>query len=645
MARRTVVRMLSLSVLLCAAAGVFAATAWTPVGPPGGAAYSLTVDPKDPNVLYAGTFGGGVWKSKDGGTSWTRLAGFRPDETVNAVAVSPTDSRIVLAGGFAALYRSTDAGATWTTVLDQKHSQPAMTGFAFDPAKPTTVYASTDSDGHPAGVFKSTDSGATWKPANGGIGGNSRVWAVAVARDGASVWAASSDGVYQSNDGGTSWTIVVPGKSAHSVVATANGVVVAGTQGDGILRSEDGGKNWTETKSDAKMIGNRVYTLVASTATPDLLYAGIPNRILRSTDGGATWKTFSRGFNWVNFRSLALDDKSGVVWGGTGRDGVVKSADGGATWTTGSGFLSLEVTSILIDPSSSKRIFVGTTQAGIHRSEDGGVTWELANEGLEDRSVHSFAAHPSSPGILLVGTSEGAYRSTDGGASWSHVLKGGCEPQVQHLRFAASSPKRVWAHSGRDFCQIARSDDGGLTWKEMKTPRPDSSLLGHFAFYSDATAPDKVMFSTDRHLYLSVDAGATWNAVTGIPPTSRIQSVVAGKSADDLFAATNRGIYRSADGGTTWSAVGTGVESLNVRRLLFDAASGTLWAGAWREGVLRSTDEGKTWSRIGGDPPHPDVVALALESPKALLVGLDGGGVYRLDLAGATASPLKAKGK
>ena len=645
MATRAVVCSLSLSILLCGVSTVFAATAWTPVGPPGGAVYGLAVDPKDTNVLYAGTFGGGIWKSKDGGANWTRLAGLRPDETVNAMAVSPADGRIVLAGGFAGLYRSADAGSTWTTVLDQKHSQPSMTGFAFDPSKPATVYASTDSDGHPAGVFKSTDAGVTWKPANGGIHSNSRVWAVAVARDGASVWAASSDGVYQSDDGGTSWTVVVPGKAAHSVVATAKGVVVAGTQGDGILRSADGGKTWVETTSDAKMIGNRVYSLVASTTTPDLLYAGIPNRILRSTDGGLTWKTFSRGFNWVNFRSVAIDEKSGVVWGGTGRDAVVKSSDGGATWTTGAGFLSLEVTSILIDPSSSKRIFVGSTQGGIHLSEDGGATWALANEGLEDRSVHSFAVDPSSPATFLVGTSEGAYRSTNRGASWSHVLKGGCEPEVHHLRFAASSPKRVWAHSGRDFCQVARSDDGGLTWKEIKTPRPDSSMRGHFAFYADATAPDKVMFNTDRNLYLSTDGGANWSGTTGIPPTSRIQAIVAGKTADDLFAATNQGIYRSSDGGATWTAAGSGVENFNVRRLLFDAASGTLWAGAWREGILRSTDEGKTWSRIGGDPPHPDVVALALESPKTMLVGLDGGGVYRLDLASAPATPVKTKGK
>jgi photosystem II stability/assembly factor-like uncharacterized protein len=192
----------------------------------------------------------------------------------------------------------------------------------------------------------------------------------------------------------------------------------------------------------------------------------------------------------------------------------------------------------------------------------------------------------------------------------------------------------------RTFSTRARS---AVTWQEIKTPNPDSTLLGHFAFHVDAESPDRILYSTDRHLYLSSDAGATWSATTGIESTSRVQAVVAGKGPEDLFAATNQGIYRSADKGKTWTGTGSSVERLNVRRLLFDPASGTIWAGAWREGILRSTDDGKSWSRIGGDPPHPDVVALALESPKALLVGLDGGGVYRLDLASATATPLKAK--
>ncbi|HRY46005.1 MAG TPA: hypothetical protein P5164_18900, partial [Thermoanaerobaculia bacterium] len=190
------------------------ASAWSPVGPPGGAAYGLALDPKDANVLYAGAFGGGVWKSTDGGARWGRLSGLPAEETVNAVAVHPTDSRTVLAAGFTALWRSADGGSTWKKVLDQKVQQPTMTGFAFDPTAPATVYASADNDGFPTGVFKSTDSGATWKAANVGINPNSRVRGVAVSRDGKSVFAASEDGVYLSTDGGASWTVALPRKAA-----------------------------------------------------------------------------------------------------------------------------------------------------------------------------------------------------------------------------------------------------------------------------------------------------------------------------------------------------------------------------------------------------------------------------------------------
>lgn len=568
--------LVALSLLATSAAQ---ASAWSPVGPPGGAAYGLAVDPKDANVLYAGAFGGGVWKSTDGGASWGRLPGLPAQETVNAVAVSPADSHTVLAAGFTALWRSADAGVTWKKVLDQGISQPAMTGFAFDPRSPGTVYASADNDGFPTGIFKSTDSGATWKPANQGINPNSRVRGVAVSRDGKAVYAASEDGVYLSADGGASWTFALPKKSAHSVATGPEGLVLAGTNGDGVLRSTDGGKSWEETTTDAKWSGNIVYALLVSAATPGLCYASIPNRVLRSTDGGATWKTFSRGFNWVNFRSLALDDKAGTVWAGSGRDGVVKTTDGGETWTAGTGFLALEVKAILLDPASPKRLFVGTTQGGVHLSEDGGTTWALSNEGLTNRAVHSLAADPSAPGTFLAGTRKGAFRSTDGGRSWTHVLKGGCEPEVQHLRYAPSDPKRVYAHSGRDFCQVARSDDGGLTWRDLKAPRDASTLLGHFAFHVDAANADRLFYSDDRHLYLSSDGGATWTTATGIPPTSRIQAIVAGSGTEELLAATKTGIYRSGDGGKGWTAV-AGTGKWNVRRILLDPASGTLYAGA-----------------------------------------------------------------
>lgn len=648
MAQRNAILAFCLVALLAVPSGVLSASSWSPVGPPGGSAYGLALDTKDPNVLYAGAWGGGVWKSRDGGGTWVRLAGVPSRETVNAVAVSPADSKVVLAAGFTALWRSADAGVTWKKVLDQKVQQPAMTGLAFDPATPATVWASSDSDGHPAGVFRSTDSGATWKPVDVGTSSITRTWGVAVSRDGKSVVAGSSTGVYHSPDGGATWKSHLEDRAVHSVAVLADGVLLAGTLGDGVLRSADGGATWAETKSDAKMIGNTVFALLASAKTPGLAYAGIPNRVLRSTDGGVTWTTFSRGFNWVNFRSLALDETSGAVWGGTGRDGVVKTTDGGATWTAGRGFLSLDVTSILVDPASPKRLFVGTTQGGVHRSEDGGATWLLSNEGMTNRAVHSLAADPASPGTFLAGTREGAFRSTDVGASWTHVLKGGCDPEVQHLRFAKSDPKRVYAHSGRDFCQVARSDDGGLTWRDLRAPREASSTLGHFAFHVDAASADRLAYSDDRHLYLSADGGATWAHASGIPPTTRIQAIVAGKAEGELFAATAKGIWRSADGGTTWAVAGKGAEALNVTRLLLDPSTGTIWAGAIPEGILRSTDGGKSWARVGGEPPHPDVVVLALEPPATLLVGFEGNGVWRFDPAKAVTTPVapaKPKGK
>jgi len=119
-------------------------------------------------------------------------------------------------------------------------------------------------------------------------------------------------------------------------------------------------------------------------------------------------------------------------------------------------------------------------------------------------------------------------------------------------------------------------------------------------------------------------------------------------SSRTTYAGT--GVFKSTDGGKSWVNVGLR-DSHHVGKILVDPASpddvlvasmGPLYTDGGERGLYRTTDGGKTWARLGGDPPHPDVVALALESPKSLLVGLDGNGVWRLDLAAAASAPPAA---
>lgn len=630
------------AILAVALAGICgrarAAEPWTPAGPPGGAVYSLAIDPKQPSNLYVGAFGGGVWKSTDSGASWKRLDGVPPQQSVNAVAVDPSRPQTVLAGTYdAGIWRSADGGGSWKRVQNLGDRQPEILAIVFDPAQPRIAYASTDSTGFPNGVFKSEDAGATWNHASEGLPKDPRVFALAVNPKAPGVlYAGTSQGVYLSKDSAKGWSGLGGPLSDEFVqsVAADGTAVVAGATSEGIFWSGDSGSTWEKAESDLDLAGDRIYALAADPEQAGTFYAGVPNHILRSTNGGKRWRGVTKGFNWINFRSLLMPATGGnTFFAGTGRDGVLKTNDLGKTWLPSTGFYAFDVTSVLADPETPGRIFAGTTQGGVHLSEDGGKTWSLANEGLEDRSVLSLAFDPKNPRAILAGTREGIYRSADGGGKWSQVTRS-ISFEVQQVVFALSDANRVYA---RDENTIWRSDDAGATWKEMRPALEiQGTTLGAFGLAAAPSSPDIVLANTYRKVFRSTDGAKTWTVVSGIPATTRVNRIAA-DPAGTMWAATEEGVYRSPDG-AAWSIAGRGTEGTDVQTLLVDpAVPGTVYAGAWKKGILRTTDGGKTWTRLGGDPPHPDAVALAIEKgpPRALLVGFGGGSVWRLDIDSA----------
>src|SRR5262245_15018910 len=155
--------------LLLDAAGAPASEApstWVPLGPDGiSAILSVTVDPTSSSTVYAGTEGGGIFKSIDGAASWFSSSSGITNATITALAVDPAAPAVVYAGTQGGLFRSGDGGATWTPAPNLPAT--VFDDFAFDPSNHSTQYAvSTD-----AGVFKSTDGGASWSPINSGLAG------------------------------------------------------------------------------------------------------------------------------------------------------------------------------------------------------------------------------------------------------------------------------------------------------------------------------------------------------------------------------------------------------------------------------------------------------------------------------------------
>jgi photosystem II stability/assembly factor-like uncharacterized protein len=327
----------------------------------------------------------------------------------------------------------------------------------------------------------------------------------------------------------------------------------------------------------------------------------------------------------------------------------VKSSDGGKTWTgPGSGFTAHDVTAVVTDPASPSTIWVGTRANGVFRSKDAGATWQLLEEGLDDRGIIRLVMDPQSH-TLYAGTDDGIFKSTNGGDKWTHPKS---NLKVMTLALDPSNPKVLYV---RDQFGVKRSADGGENWTDLKGEFDvGSSINGLFATTVVPGPPETAFVSFYREMRRISDGGKTFTlASSGIPPTAKIQTVVA-DSAKNLYAGTeSEGVYKSSDGGASWKESRTGLGDVNVQALLVDpSAPSTLYAAVWKKGVFKSSDAGKTWGRVGGEPPHPDPVALAMDysAPGRILVGTGGGSVWRVDATtvekgGGAQKPEPAKPK
>jgi len=331
---------------------------------------ALAIDSLDPIALYAGTYGGGVFKSTDGGASWspTSLTNVFVWSMAIAPRASPADPTTVYAVASGGVFKSTDGGASWSpTSLTNVN----VLSIAIDPLTPTTLYA-----GAPGGVFKSTDRGTNWIGILSSISSYEGVSAGVMSLsidpltpttlfagtaaitgtfDDGEIWSIGG-GVFRSVDGGTSWGAVLGaqlqfyGGPYDSVLALAiaprtdpstPATLYAGRGDVGLFKSEDGGTNWSPTG-----VQSSVGSLAIDPLTPTTLYAGY----FKTTDGGVTWNRI--GLTGVDLLAMAIDPVTPTtLYAGTS-GGVYKSVDGAENWNPTGPITWLHLSSVNLNPTS-----------------------------------------------------------------------------------------------------------------------------------------------------------------------------------------------------------------------------------------------------------------------------------------------------
>jgi photosystem II stability/assembly factor-like uncharacterized protein len=301
--------------------GASVSAAWEPLDVYDGKIAAVVIDPDVPATVYAGTYGGGVFRSDDYGAVWNSVStGTSSLLYTNCMAIDPMDPAILYAGANNGVYRSANHGTTWmqkVTGLTNKTTNC----LAVSPSSSLVVYAGTN-----GGLWRSENSGDTWVKVLSmkTYGSDNDESAMAIAVDPSDAETAYVGfwgfGVFRSENGGDTWTQVISGLTNLDVTSLAISpfaptVLYVGTYYDssampppaaGVFRSDDGGTSWNRV-SNGLTASMSVRCLTADSSTPGTLYAGTWYGVFRWDDSSASWSSMSTGLTATDVVSLAVD--------------------------------------------------------------------------------------------------------------------------------------------------------------------------------------------------------------------------------------------------------------------------------------------------------------------------------------------------
>jgi photosystem II stability/assembly factor-like uncharacterized protein len=533
---------------------------------------SIAVDPGDSQRVVVALGGPGpalspLQVSSDGGATWMPATGLDNNAPINEVAVSPVDPSFLLAGTVQGLFASHDRGESWQPVPELVLTFPDLREVSFDSAGNAWALSAQ------GGLFRSADGGATWQERGPELPPEITRAALAIdpSAPGALYLALDNGRIEKTADDGATWsTRGTLGELAAALAVAPDGAVLYAATPTGARRSLDGGATWGAVP--AAFAGVRAISLTVPPSPAGVVYAGSGALgVVKGTNRGASWILSSQGLEPAYVFDFAVAPGDGSILYAAVTDGLRTSRDRGASWVP-----ALVTTDVLlrvvVHPRDARTAWMASADGKIARTRDAGQTWSVAPiKGGECVQASALAVDPRRPaGLEVTGfrsivcerreeTGCLTLASDDGGATWT------CNERRDFSFFDVEiDPVRSGTLYGGGNGGVSKSTNGGRTWAAA-----NRGLTPGFASFLVATPAGVLYAGTSEGVYVSRDGAQTWNrSGTGISREEGVSRMaVALSNPSVLYASASRYVfatrsyvntlYETADGGATWHPLPT----------------------------------------------------------------------------------------
>jgi photosystem II stability/assembly factor-like uncharacterized protein len=688
--------------------GLYGDMKWRMIGPfRGGRTVAAAGVPQQPNVYYMAANNGGVWKSTDYGHVWQPIFDSQPTQSIGALAIAPSNPDIIYVGSGEGLqrpdlsvgdgmYKSTDAGRTWTH-LGLRDGQQINT-ILIDPNNPNRVFVAVL--GHPygpnpeRGVFRSTDGGATWtkilyKDENTGAidlvfdpSDSKTIYAdLWAARQGPwenGAWNGPQSGVFKSTDGGETWSQLTKGLPSISEGLARVGLAVspsdhnrlyamvdANPSAAGLFRSDDEGASWRRVNNEARVWGRGGdFAMVkVDPRNPDKIYVANTSTY-RSTDGGANFTAIKGAPGGDDYHMVWINPNNpDIILLGLDQ-GATLTVNGGQTWSSWYNQPTAQFYHVITDNRFPYWVYGAQQESGSVGTSSRGDSGEITFRDWHPVGVEEYgyiAPDPLNPNFLYGGKVT-RYDMTTGQSQeiGPNVGSGGkyrflrtapllFSPVDPHVLYLGSQMLLKTANGGASW-QAISPDLSRETWDIPASvgiygPQVSDSGRRRGVIYTIAPSykdGNLIWCGTDDGLIqLTKNGGSTWLNVTPkeLTPWSKVSVMDASHfDTGTAYAAINRfrlddlkpHVYRTRDFGRSWSEIVNGLPDGPVNTVKEDPQRrGLLFAGT-EKGVFVSFNDGDNWQPLQINLPPTSVRDLVIHEDD-LVVGTHGRSFWILD--------------